>query len=433
MAAAPLRERRWAQLMVALYRSGRQGEALRTYQDARRHLADELGIEPGPELRRLEAAVLAQDDDPRAAASSPNGSTLSRPARRRPGPATAVGAPSGRAPCADRSRRCIGRDDERAASRGAASGRLPPRDPRRAPAGRARRGSRPRWRWPSAELRRRRVVGGAGARSAPAPWRPVWPGRSASASGAAVPGRDADEVGDRRARSALQRRRTALVLDNCEHVVDEVAVLVEQVLEPGARRPGRRHEPGGPRHPGRGALPRAAAAARRRRRAVRRAGARRPGSSCGPTSWPPAVRSRRSAGASTASRSPWSWRPPGRATSVCDRTARPASTSASTCSRPGPARRRPASARCGHGRLELRAARRHRAARVRAARCLRRRGHVAAARAVCAGDGVDVGTVEPALARLVDKSLVVVERGGPPAASVCCRRRDARGGAGRPG
>jgi DNA-binding SARP family transcriptional activator/WD40 repeat protein/class 3 adenylate cyclase/energy-coupling factor transporter ATP-binding protein EcfA2 len=57
----PFRERLWGQLVLALYRSGRQRDALEAYQRARRLLIDELGIEPGPELRRLEAAVLAQD------------------------------------------------------------------------------------------------------------------------------------------------------------------------------------------------------------------------------------------------------------------------------------------------------------------------------------------------------------------------------------
>lgn len=61
VADASLRERRWGQLMLALYRAGRQGEALGAYQRARALLADELGVDPGPNLRRLEAAIVAQD------------------------------------------------------------------------------------------------------------------------------------------------------------------------------------------------------------------------------------------------------------------------------------------------------------------------------------------------------------------------------------
>lgn len=56
--AHPFRERLWGQLMVALYRGGRQADALAAYQRARAVLAEELGLEPGGELRRVESAVL---------------------------------------------------------------------------------------------------------------------------------------------------------------------------------------------------------------------------------------------------------------------------------------------------------------------------------------------------------------------------------------
>jgi DNA-binding SARP family transcriptional activator len=57
----PLRERLREQLLVALYRSGRQAEALAAYQDARAALVEELGIEPGKRLRELQQAILRQD------------------------------------------------------------------------------------------------------------------------------------------------------------------------------------------------------------------------------------------------------------------------------------------------------------------------------------------------------------------------------------
>jgi predicted ATPase/DNA-binding SARP family transcriptional activator len=57
----PLRERLWELLMLALYRAGRQADALRAYTEARARLVDELGIEPGAALRDLEARILAQD------------------------------------------------------------------------------------------------------------------------------------------------------------------------------------------------------------------------------------------------------------------------------------------------------------------------------------------------------------------------------------
>ena len=59
--AHPLREGLCRQLMLALYRSGRQADALEAYQFARRTLVDELGIEPGPRLQDLERSILRQD------------------------------------------------------------------------------------------------------------------------------------------------------------------------------------------------------------------------------------------------------------------------------------------------------------------------------------------------------------------------------------
>lgn len=72
----PYRERRWELLMLALYRAGRQAEALDVYGEARRRLVDDLGIEPGPGLRHMQQAVLAQDpalDPPAARVAVPFG------------------------------------------------------------------------------------------------------------------------------------------------------------------------------------------------------------------------------------------------------------------------------------------------------------------------------------------------------------------------
>ena len=60
--AEPLRERLRAQLMLALYRCGRQSEALDAYADARQTLVSELGLEPGPELQELQQAILSHDE-----------------------------------------------------------------------------------------------------------------------------------------------------------------------------------------------------------------------------------------------------------------------------------------------------------------------------------------------------------------------------------
>jgi YVTN family beta-propeller protein len=85
----PLREPLRAQLMLGLYRSGRQAEALDAYQQARRMLAEELGLEPGRSLQELERAILRQDAqlEPPGRAATPPGR-----ARRKGGVLIAIGA-----------------------------------------------------------------------------------------------------------------------------------------------------------------------------------------------------------------------------------------------------------------------------------------------------------------------------------------------------
>jgi DNA-binding SARP family transcriptional activator len=76
-AAAPLRERLRGLLMLALYRSGRQAEALEVYRSTWRLLRDELGVQPGPELQRLQQAILANEPaltPPEAPLGLPGGS-----------------------------------------------------------------------------------------------------------------------------------------------------------------------------------------------------------------------------------------------------------------------------------------------------------------------------------------------------------------------
>ncbi len=107
----PFRERFWAQRMIGLYRCGRQSEALRTYAEARALLVDELGIEPGPELREIEAKVLRHDES--LAIATPSATVVL-------GPQRAVRSGSDEAPTSPARLRLmltsfIGREAERAA------------------------------------------------------------------------------------------------------------------------------------------------------------------------------------------------------------------------------------------------------------------------------------------------------------------------------
>ena len=204
----PLRERLWGQLILALYRAGRQGDALGAYQRARAVLADELGVDPGPELRQLEAAVLAQDPALDAPAAVPAEAIERRPGNLPAAPSALIGRAAELAAIASALQvsRLVtitgtgGIGEDQAGDRG---GTQPARPvPRRSMARRA----RPR--------RGRRGRG--------------WRGRGGA-------GRSA---GDRpRRRRMLQRlgeflapRQALLVLDNCEHIIAGAARLADNLL-----------------------------------------------------------------------------------------------------------------------------------------------------------------------------------------------------------
>jgi Bacterial transcriptional activator domain len=107
VAAEPLDEHALRQLMLALYRNGRQADALARYRDGRQRLVHELGIEPAAELRGLEQAILRHDPELTRPTREPTaGRTAASPAtRRRLGRGVAIAAssdPSGKGPAHDR-------------------------------------------------------------------------------------------------------------------------------------------------------------------------------------------------------------------------------------------------------------------------------------------------------------------------------------------
>jgi DNA-binding SARP family transcriptional activator len=104
----PLRERLWGQLMIVQYRTGRQADALRSFQRARHHLADQLGITPGPELRGIESAVLAHDPTLSETIAPPTPAS-SLPLRGRSGPNGESTQRRGGGRCRDRHRHSLRR------------------------------------------------------------------------------------------------------------------------------------------------------------------------------------------------------------------------------------------------------------------------------------------------------------------------------------
>lgn len=211
VAEHPLRERLRVQLMVVLYRAGRQADALKVYEQTRRVLAEELGLDPSPQLAALQAAVLR--GDPALAAPADEWPSASAPER-----------PRASAPVPARLTSFVGRDEELAlvtemcirhrlvtlTGPGGAGKTSLATEAARAVADR----------FPDGVV----LVHLAGVREADRVRPAVADAlRLASDLGGAI------EL-DERLKAELTGRHLLLLLDNCEHVIDSVAELVERLL-----------------------------------------------------------------------------------------------------------------------------------------------------------------------------------------------------------
>jgi len=204
----PLRERLWAYRITAYRTAGRRADALRAYSEARAVLIDELGLEPGPQLRGLHASLLAEDTHDTVVLTD-------RPLpgvepRSRPG---SLHLPTVRT-------RILGREAEAAELSG-----LVASHPLVTVVG-------------TAGCGKTRLALDVAARAAPTFTDGVWFVDLTSATPDRVPDLVSSTLGLHTPTPAdiaavLRDRRTLLVLDNCEHVLDAAAGLVEQVMATG--------------------------------------------------------------------------------------------------------------------------------------------------------------------------------------------------------
>ncbi|MBV9414272.1 MAG: winged helix-turn-helix domain-containing protein [Solirubrobacterales bacterium] len=222
----PLRERLRGELMLALYRCGRQAEALEMYQEFRRALSEQLGLEPGPSLQQLELAILARDpslDRPPSALGSdepPAGSPASPDTEPVERPTVTGFEPQHNLPAQVSS--FVGRDREVSELRGLLSERRTLTLTGAGGVGKTR----------LALEVAASLLDGSGDGVWFVDFAPLADASLVAATAATVlavgeePGRSPRDM----LITALRNRRLLLILDNCEHVIDEAASLADQLI-----------------------------------------------------------------------------------------------------------------------------------------------------------------------------------------------------------